>query len=84
MASKSRIQKSVEKKLDSMLRGDNKPERGELQLLSVAVKYLAVLAKLDEGEWGGDLGTLDDPDDDTKGGNDDESSNKRVNGDFGG
>ena len=81
MPSKSRIQKSVEKKLSDLLRGDNKPERGELQLLSVAVKYLAVLAKLDEGEWGGDLGTLDD-EEETKGGNEDESSHKRVNGDF--
>lgn len=59
LASKSRIQKSVEKKLSDLLRGDNKPERGELQLLSVAVKYLSVIMKMDENEWGHDLESLD-------------------------
>ena len=65
MPQKSQIQKSVEKKLEALLRKDaDKPEKEELQVLSIAVKYLAVSAKLDEGDWGGELKGLEDGKDD--------------------
>ena len=60
------IQKSVESKLERMLgKTADKPEKEELQVVSLAIKYLAVSAKLDEGNWGGELGGLEgkeDPD----------------------
>ncbi len=61
MAQKSRIQRRVESKLEDLLQKDaKKPEREELQVLSIAVKYLAVNAKLDEHNWGDDLPGLEE------------------------
>ena len=65
MAQKSKIQKSVEIKLEALLKKDaDKPEKEELQVLSIAVKYLAVSAKLDEGDWGAELSGLENGKDD--------------------
>lgn len=61
MASKeqSGIKRAVEKKIADLLKkGSQAPTKEELQILTLGVKYLAVAAKLDEGEWGGDLAGL--------------------------
>jgi hypothetical protein len=52
------IKVSVERKLRELLRKGAKPEKEELQTLNIAVKYLAVVAKLDEGEYGSGLTDL--------------------------
>jgi len=61
MASKSKIQKSVESKLERLLSAKQaeKPEKEELQIVSLAIKYLSVAAKLDESNWGEELTGLE-------------------------
>ncbi len=67
-SNQARIKKAVEAKIvDLLKKGAAKPEKEELQVLTLGVKYLAVAAKLEEAEFGKDLGELieDDPDDKT-------------------
>jgi hypothetical protein len=68
VAKRSQIKKSVESKLVEMLKkGGEGPKKEDLQVLSIAVKYLAVEAKLNEAEWGSDLSGLTEPDPENEG-----------------
>lgn len=62
-----RIKKAVEDKLWSILAKrspeSKAPPKEDLQAISLAIKYLAVSAKLGEADWGRDLQGLTDPDD---------------------
>lgn len=64
----SKIKREVESKLVKLLRlkKEDKPEKEELQVMSLAIKFLAVSAKLEESEYGADLDKL------TEGGDDNE------------
>ena len=60
-SSQSKIKREVENKLVKLLKtkkGDEKPEKEELQIVSLAIKFLAVSAKLEESEYGADLESL--------------------------
>jgi hypothetical protein len=53
------IQIAVEKKITTWLAlGANTPSKEELGVVDRALDYLKIAAKLDEGEWGGELGDL--------------------------
>lgn len=54
---KDDIQESVETKLKKLLNPENgaKPDKDDLLVLSLSIKYLAVKAKLGEEDWGNDL-----------------------------
>jgi hypothetical protein len=69
------IQKSVERKLKQMLnvRGE-KPTREELQALNLAIKFLAVKAKLQDDQWASGLADLGKDIDEELEDNDDTSS----------
>lgn len=56
----SKIKREVESKLVKLLRlkKEDKPEKEELQVMSLAIKFLAVSAKLSEEEYGADLNKL--------------------------
>jgi len=63
-----RIRKAIEDKLWDLLKGrrnwkgEKEPiQKEELVSLSLGIKYLAVSAKLNEGEYGKDLAGLLDP-----------------------
>lgn len=62
------IKNSVERKLRELMKKGATPSKEELQTLNIAVKYLSVMAKLEEAEWGSDLGDLNEEDE--KGGKD--------------
>lgn len=60
-AAKSPIQAAVERKLKAWLTpGSAQPSRLEISVLDRALKYLAIVAKLDEGDFGTDLDTLEE------------------------
>lgn len=46
------LKETVEAKLAAYLAGDTPPDDQSMKLLGLAVKYLAVQAKLEEGEYG--------------------------------
>ena len=55
----SSIEDSIEKKLKALLDGkgeqDQEKRAQDLQALGLAIKWVAVKAKLDEADWGSDL-----------------------------
>lgn len=60
-SNENRIKRAVENKLvDLLKKNGKKPEKEDLQVLGLSVKYLAVAAKLDESAWGSDLDKLDE------------------------
>jgi hypothetical protein len=57
----SGIKKAVETKIADLLKKHAvAPTKEELQVLTLGVKYLAVAAKLDEGDWGKELADLEE------------------------
>jgi hypothetical protein len=54
------IKVSVERKLRELMKKGATPSKEELQTLNIAVKYLSVLAKLSEDDWGKDLADLNE------------------------
>ena len=62
-SSQSKIKREVENKLVKLLKvkkGEEKPEKEELQIVSLAIKFLAVSAKLEESDYGADLKSLNE------------------------
>ena len=62
MAAGKTFKRDIERKLAKLLnrKTGEKIEKEDLQILSLGIKYLAVSAKMDEEEWGKELGGLDD------------------------
>lgn len=56
----SQIRRAVESKLVKMLNGKQESTKEDLQTLGLSIKYLAVVAKLDETEFGSDLEELNE------------------------
>lgn len=62
MAAGKTFKRDIERKLAKLLnrKTSEKIEKEDLQILSLGIKYLAVSAKMDEEEWGKELGGLDE------------------------